>query len=156
MDLGVPSYSAAPQVGLRIELLTSPEAELDRVKLGIGLPTRVGFYAFRESSQVSVSPYFSMHGSALSEVVSNAFPRSSFGCYPSVTATLSSHLQDLLEIPFSDERALMSEIAKRREFLKRRLNFVGDQTCVGCASLSAASVRGTPRAKASAASSLAG
>ena len=126
--LGVPSYSAAPQVGLRIiELLTSPEAELDRVKLGIGLPTRVSFYAFRESSQVSVSPYFSMHGAALSDVVANAFPRSSFGCYPSVTATLSSHLQDLLEIPSSDERGLMNEIAKRREFLKRRLNFVGDQ-----------------------------
>jgi hypothetical protein len=43
--LGVPSYSAAPDVGLRlIQLYTSQEGEIDRLKYGVGLPVHTSFY----------------------------------------------------------------------------------------------------------------
>jgi KaiC/GvpD/RAD55 family RecA-like ATPase len=131
--LGVPAYAAAPEVGQRIiQLFTGPDAELERFRLGVGLPTRVGFYALHESSMVGVSPYFTMDGSTLRAIVENAFPRSTFGCYSDVNTILSSHLQGVLELPAQEERTLAIEIARQCDGLRRRLESNAVRPCSFC------------------------
>jgi len=87
--LGVPAYSAAPDVGLKlIKLFTTHEAESDRLRLGVGLPTRDSFY-LETPGRSSISPLFAMDADVLRGLVNNAFRRSSFGCYPKFSNLLS-------------------------------------------------------------------
>ena len=131
--LGVPSYSAAPDVALRIiQLYTSQEAELDRVKHGIGLPVRASYYQQAGSIPITPSPFFSIDPASLLRVVENAFQRSSLGCYARYSSMLSIYLQRILALPATEEAALRSEIGDRLQALGRRLEVFGDAPCQRC------------------------
>jgi hypothetical protein len=98
--LAVPAHSAAPDVALNLmKLLTSRDAELDRMKRGVGLPTRLSFYRSKQPHIKSyVSPFFEMNIDVIGQVVEQAFPRSCLGCYGQVAGVLSSHLQAVVEL----------------------------------------------------------
>ncbi len=131
--LSVPRYSAAPNVGLRlIQLYTSQEADIDRLKYGVGLPVRTSFYASQGNDTTSVSPFFSMDTSRLYQIIDKAFRRSSYGCYRQHASILSTHLQSLLFLPLTDQRELEKTIRARGEGLKRRLAFAGASECSRC------------------------
>jgi len=129
--LGVPRYSAAPDVGLRlIQLYTCQEAEMDRLKYGVGLPIRREFYTQGGGSATSISPFLSMDTSRLLQVIEGAFRRSSFGCYRHYASVLSMHLQSILMLSSSDETQLKHEINAKRDGLRKRLAFVGSSDLV--------------------------
>ena len=131
--LGVPRYSAAPDVGLKIiQLYTSREAELDRLKYGVGLPVRGSFYTGQEDASTNVSPFFSMHGPSLLAIVEGAFRRSSFACYRAYGSMLSTHLQSVLMLPVLDEQHLEREIRAKVSSLNYRLAFAESPTCAQC------------------------
>jgi KaiC/GvpD/RAD55 family RecA-like ATPase len=131
--LGVPSYSAAPDVGLRlIQLYTSKEAEIDRLKYGVGLPVRTSFYTQQASESTSVSPYFSMNTSRLLHAIEGALRRSSFGCYRRYSSILSTHLQSVLMLSWRDKQELDQAIQDRIIGLKQRLAFVESSACNWC------------------------
>jgi KaiC/GvpD/RAD55 family RecA-like ATPase/ABC-type glycerol-3-phosphate transport system substrate-binding protein len=111
---GIPSHSAAPEIGLEIiKLLTKHDAELDRLHLGIGLPTRSTFYDSIEKpdaksnlDEVSVSPFFSMDAPSLKRLVGTAFRRSDFGCYARSFSAMAHYLQKIIELPNNDEQEI--------------------------------------------------
>lgn len=101
--LGVPSYSAAPDVALNIiKLLTTYQSEIERFRNGIGLPTKERFYRSDALLRASLSRYCSFEVRGLSKIVQDAFPRSSFDCYGQVSALLASHLQAIIDLPSED------------------------------------------------------
>ncbi|HEX8493071.1 MAG TPA: ATPase domain-containing protein [Pyrinomonadaceae bacterium] len=124
----VTAYSAAPDVGLQIiKLLTSHEAELDRLLIGVGLPTRSKFYGSTDSAEsinVPVSPYFQMNLQALKGLVYNAFRRSDFGCYSQLTNVLAYHLQRMIGIPDGTDKEIEQNIYNNIESLEMRLKFM--------------------------------
>ena len=93
--LGVPKFSAAPEVGLEIiKLMTSKYAESERLRLGVGLPTRREFY--RKASSINddrISPYFCVDIKKIAELLigkaENRFRRSDFACYTTISKVLS-------------------------------------------------------------------
>jgi len=103
--LAVPAYSAAPELGWEIiQLLTSPQRELQRIYRGVGLPTRSTFYGRAGEDLVSplTSPFFHLSRERLGRLVRGAFQRSRFACYQYISETLSAHLHRILEIPGLD------------------------------------------------------
>jgi hypothetical protein len=133
--LGVPRYSAAPDVGLRlIQLYTSHEAEIDRLKYGVGLPVRTNFYDQRGRETTPISPYFSMDTSHLFKAIEGALRRSSFGCYRRYASILSTHLQSVPMLPRADDEELEKNIKARVDGLRQRLEFVGISQCSSCSS----------------------
>jgi hypothetical protein len=131
--LGIPAYSAAPEIGLEIiKLLTSREAELERLNYGIGLPTRETFYS-RDASITStlVSPHFSMPLLTLKELMNNAFRRSTFGCYLRISTILAFHLKKIIEIPDKDENTIRNKIETSFKSLVDYINFLsGSNHCI--------------------------
>jgi KaiC/GvpD/RAD55 family RecA-like ATPase len=129
--LGVPKYSAAPDVGLEIiKLLTSREADLDRSRRGIGLPTRKSFWGTEDDTKiesvVDFSPYSSMKLGDLRPLLRNAFRRSDIPCYEKFSRLLAYQLQRIIEIPEAGESELEQRILERRiqdnfENLKARM-----------------------------------
>ncbi len=134
--LSIPSYSAAPDVGIEIiKLLTSPEAEAERWQLGVGLPTRWQFYSHvnDSSKQLAISPYFSMEAANLSKLIAKAFTVSSFGCYSYYSDILTNHLQKTIEIPDSTERELDEQISMILNSLKNKMEAVNPiRDCTKC------------------------
>jgi KaiC/GvpD/RAD55 family RecA-like ATPase len=110
--IGISTYSAAVDVGLSlIRMLTSREAELDRLMSGVGLPTRLAFYEKGSSTQrldTFVSPFFSLQTESLAEVIQKSFRRSAFGCYRSLSGVLASHLRRIIEIPDGKEDGMIA------------------------------------------------
>jgi KaiC/GvpD/RAD55 family RecA-like ATPase len=97
--LGVPSYSAAPDVALRlIRYLTSREAEFERLKRGVGLPTRPALYPH----EGDVSEWFRLPVEELNQLFKNAFRRSDIPFYRGLSSVLASHLQAIIELPSDD------------------------------------------------------
>jgi hypothetical protein len=137
--LGMPAYSAATDVGLSmIRLLTSREAEIDRVHHGVGLPTRTSYY----SGPTDVSPYFSIDfdSGEMPDLVQNSFPRSRFGCYVQFAGILRSHLRSILEIP--DGADVSSEIRSSFQTLDHKMDFVRPQaSCARCSAQVSESAR---------------
>ena len=101
--LGVPAYSAAPDAGLElIKLITARDAELNRIRLGVGLPTRTAFYqrsSLDGHERLDVSPYFDMHARIVKRLLETAFSRSRFACYSQLSQILAYHIKKILEIP---------------------------------------------------------
>jgi KaiC/GvpD/RAD55 family RecA-like ATPase len=107
--LGIPAYSAAPEVGLQLmKFMTSRDAELNRVRLGVGLPTRADFYSgWRHGGQkrVPVSPYFDLDTERIEKLLPLAFRRSDLGCYPQIASALGEQLRQLAAISPPKEAA---------------------------------------------------
>jgi hypothetical protein len=100
--LAVPAYSAAPEFAWKlIQMIASPDRELQRIYHGVGLPTRASYYRTPSPGVTTslVSPFFHISRNVLGDLVQNAFQRSTFPCYQKMTETISAHLQRLLELP---------------------------------------------------------
>jgi KaiC/GvpD/RAD55 family RecA-like ATPase len=117
--LAVPRHSAAPDVGQAlIKVLTSCEAELDRMLRGVGLPTQSSVYSSAQVTTVPVSPYFALDLNATGLVISQAFRRSTFGCYRRLSGVLAGHLRNLLSSEISTDglkgrvSEMLSQVAK--------------------------------------------
>ena len=96
--LGITSYSAAPDAGFELlKLMTTKDAELNRVRLGVGLPTRSCYYQCSEND-ISISPYFSFNLKILEEIIKHSFRRSNFQCYNQLSSVLYFHLKKILEM----------------------------------------------------------
>jgi KaiC/GvpD/RAD55 family RecA-like ATPase len=122
--LGISAYSTAPEVGLKIiELLTSEEAELERLNSGIGLPTHTRFYESANSDAL-VSPSFPMPKTDLMRLMNNAFRRSSFGCYSRVSTILAFHLKKCIEIPDNDEDSIYNKIQANFNSFNMQMDFL--------------------------------
>lgn len=137
--LGIPVCSAAPEVGLGIiKLMTTREAELERLRAGVGLPTRCGFYGKPSAITCeAISPYFSLDVTRLGEILkkksSSRFRRSDFGCYYSFRKTLTFHLQRIIEIPEDNEGKLDRDICDILASLKRHMDFTRtERNCSSC------------------------
>ena len=125
--LGVPSYSAAPDVGLEmIRLLTPHVAELSRLQRGVGLPTRQSFYSTRgKSKSIDISPLFSAPASVVRRLVEEGFQRSRFSTYRQFSSTLAHNLRRILEIPDSQERTLERRIQQILNDMQSEMKFAG-------------------------------
>ena len=136
--LALPSYSAAPEVGIEIiKSLTSPEAELDRLRYGVGLPTHSTFYETEALSpdevETAVSPYFSLNNKVLKRLVEKAFMRSDFGCYSAVSGLLAYYLQRIIEIPDAPGDSVEARIRDCFRAFDHKLNFMNpNKRCTHC------------------------
>ncbi len=128
--LAVPAYSASPDVGLEIiRNLTTPGREMERLYMGVGLPTRRNFYEGGADSEMAAkaatSRYFRFAHDDLKKLVGNALRRSRFGCYQSFASTLSSHLLWVLEIPGAPkERGVRDEVELAMSSLVSSMSFL--------------------------------
>ena len=133
--LGVPEYSAAPDVALKlIKLFTTHEAESDRLRLGVGLPTRESFYT-GTSARSSISPLFAMDSTVLRGLIKNAFRRSAVGCYSKFSTLVTLYLQDLMECSSDNAQTLRGEIRSRIDDLQRHLQAIRVDNCRLCTPL---------------------
>jgi len=132
--LGIPAYSAAADVGLEIiKLLTNQTAELERVRSGIGLPTRSNFYEVRTGNFTGISPYFSMDSEALQNLVGKAFRRSDFDCYLQFSHILSYYLQRVIEIPGGKRQEIRRKIKNIFKSMEARMEFIrSNRDCSKC------------------------
>ena len=120
--LGVPRYSAAPDVGVRlIQLCTSPEAVVDRLMYGVGLPVQQSFYENQGESDTSISPFIALDAKLLLTIIERAFERSTFECYRRYASILAAHLRSVLMVAYDDEREFESVIRSRLAGLRERL-----------------------------------
>jgi hypothetical protein len=120
--LAVPQYSAAPEIALDvIEFLTNPDKEMQRVHIGVGLPTRRDYYQPQGPGVPSdISPYFLLDMTALEEAIRSAFRRSQFSCYQAFAETMSSHLQRMLETDRPLFSKVLDGILGSLDFFRRR------------------------------------
>jgi KaiC/GvpD/RAD55 family RecA-like ATPase len=104
--LGVLADSALPEAGLAlINNLVTPEAELERLRRGIGLPTQRYFYGnASENEGVPAETWsrsrqlnFTVSRPALRDVLENAFRRSQFDGYVRRAPSLSFALWSVLD-----------------------------------------------------------
>lgn len=135
--LGVPAYSAAPDVALEIiKLLTTHSAELDRLRSGVGLPTRKKFYEpiqGKLSFTTTISPFFSMNLGELRTLMNNPFRRSRFLCYEQFAQSLAHHLKLILEIPDEKQGNLKKPIQNIIGSFMTRISFLSeDEGCKDC------------------------
>jgi KaiC/GvpD/RAD55 family RecA-like ATPase len=135
--LGVPIYSAAPDVGLEIiKLLTSHEAEIDRLQSGVGLPSRSRFYDLNKTGtpkHIPLFPYFNLDINLLKELVEGSLRRSQCGSYTYFSGNLSYHLKKILEISDGSDAEINSQIHAIFASLKATLQFMGkDWNCSHC------------------------
>jgi len=120
--LGVPRYSAAPDVGMRlIQLCTSPDAVMDRLMHGVGLPVQQTFYEKEGESSTGISPFISLDAQLLLKIIQGAFERSSFTCYRHYSSILATHLRSVLLLPATDPVELEAVIRSRLNGLRERL-----------------------------------
>jgi ABC-type glycerol-3-phosphate transport system substrate-binding protein len=135
--LALPAYSAAPDVGLEIiKQMTTREAEMERLQLGIGLPTRQTYYLSGGDHALPESPLSSnmeMSMDELHTLISTAFQRSAFGCYPKASRIIARALQRIIEIPDMEEDAIIEGIARILQNLEASINFLlRDESCADC------------------------
>lgn len=132
--LAVAAESAAPELALRmLEVLTTPQAEMERLNRGVGLPTRQTFYErspVADQPRARVSPYFALDMRALGRHVQTAFTRSSLGCYQEFAAALSFHLQEILEL--EAEKDLEQTFTDRLLDLETKVKFARPELCEQC------------------------
>ena len=137
--LAVPAYSAAPELAWQIiQMITSPDRELQRIYHGVGLPTRESYY--RHSTPTTpaslVSPFFHIPRTLLRSLVDGAFQRSTFPCYQKMTETISAHLQQILELPAStdqDGTLITDQVDGIIDHLLESLEYIRDSTsCKTC------------------------
>jgi KaiC/GvpD/RAD55 family RecA-like ATPase len=123
--LAIPSYSAAPDVGLAIiRHLTRREAEFDRVWAGIGMPTRRSFFSDPASAERGVSPFFTLDGARLGELIDHAFMRSRILGYEQVSRSLALHLVEIIRLPESEQVGVERGIKAILDDLKVDMNYI--------------------------------
>jgi KaiC/GvpD/RAD55 family RecA-like ATPase len=132
--LGVLSDSALPECGLHlIKLLTDESWELERLRKGIGLPTRARFYETAATEGVSgrpervtISPQLSLDASRheLREALENAFRRSSIHRYAALAPMLSLALRNILEFAASPDLGEPAQASEIAAFIERTLRAV--------------------------------
>ncbi len=146
--LAMPAYSAAPEVGWNlIQMLTTADRELQRVYLGVGLPTRKAFYGLKDASGglpimerrsgvATISPFFDLKLPVLQHLVTHAFRRSAFPCYQQFTESISAHLKRILELPEpqgEDRDTLYDQVNHVIDDLAANVRFVqSNQSCDRC------------------------
>jgi hypothetical protein len=120
--LAVPAYSAAPGAGLEvIRSLTDHRAEMERLKLGIGLPTRRPYYA-REHGSLGISPYAELDGAAFAELVTSAYRWSTFAWDMDAIGVMSQQLRGFIEL--DDEQATPQQVSEVLDGLFRRISYM--------------------------------
>lgn len=125
--VAIPHYSAAAENGLElIRILTSREAELDRMVRGVGLPTRAAFYYGEEERPATgvLSPFFRLKKKEVGDRIKTAFRRSQFQCYSLLSSVLATHLKQILEIPDCPGEELREEVSDILASLADTLRFV--------------------------------
>ena len=133
--LTIPAHSASPDVGLTlIENLTTPEREMQRLQIGVGLPTRESYYLSNGGEEgPQVSPYFHFSRAGLRQILNSAIRRSRFPCYERFSGAISAHLLWILEIPENDN--VEAEIGHTMDSLVSNLQFLRQgMACRGCGS----------------------
>ncbi|MHB8521882.1 MAG: ATPase domain-containing protein [Limisphaerales bacterium] len=113
--LGIPAYSAAPDVGLEVlRILTTREEELERFRRGVGLPTREAFY-LPEAQDQHAARIHGLSASSIGSLLDKSFRRSWFDCYGKVSRIISFHLQTIIELDSPDARAGKAVPLKEQE-----------------------------------------
>jgi hypothetical protein len=135
--LALPAYTAAPDVGLKImELLGSRDAELNRLRLGVGLPLRETFYRpliERQLTVCPISPFFSMPVVQVHDLLVNAFRRSVFACYLRVHRVLAHHLKRIIELPEASDEQLEERARDLLAGARSQMDFAHiDADCARC------------------------
>jgi KaiC/GvpD/RAD55 family RecA-like ATPase len=137
--LGLPAYSAAP--GLGVEIITSLvtyEAGVERMILGVGLPTRREFYELKDDRgkdmRFPVSPALSLELPILRELLRSAFRLSRLGCYRRTRKTLAFALECILKAQSSIEGDLTSYVSAVLATVSSSIEVPHgfDETCLGC------------------------
>ncbi len=104
--LGIPSHSVAPDVGLRlIRNLTTREAEFERMKRGVGLPTRPRMYE-GVPLDAPLSESFRLRLSDFHRLMKEPFRRSRFSCYSDSSDILATHLQAIVALQREDRQVI--------------------------------------------------
>jgi KaiC/GvpD/RAD55 family RecA-like ATPase len=133
--LGIPVYSAAPDVGLEIiKLLTSREAEVNRLQLGVGLPIRDSYYEkLSPDTSASFVPAARVSNRLLKNQIDRAFRRSRCGSYSQIATILSYHLLKILELAGEDKEEVKNNIRLIFESFESNLRFVRKAwDCTNC------------------------
>jgi KaiC/GvpD/RAD55 family RecA-like ATPase len=122
--LTVPAYSAAQNVGLEIiKMLTTHDAELMRMRVGLGLPTRSSFYR-PESEGQRLNDTVALDVRELETIVNHAFARSFFDSYSKLSNVFTLHLKRIIELPDQEEAALNEAIKDVFADFRKQANFV--------------------------------
>jgi hypothetical protein len=104
---------------------------MERLQMGVGLPTRKTFYNVGHSAPSAISRYFRFAHDDLSRLVHKAFRRSRFFCYQQFAGTISSHLLWILEMPASADAAPLHEgIHQAMASLNSNIGFL--RRCLDC------------------------
>ena len=122
--LTVPAYSAAQDVGLEIiKMLTTHDAELGRVRVGLGLPTRSSFYRPQPDGR-RLNDTVPIDAHDLETIVRHAFARSYFDSYGKLSGVLTLHLKRIIELPDQEESSLDRAIKNIFVDFHEQANFV--------------------------------
>lgn len=131
--MAVLANSALPDVALQlINNLVNPAAELDRLRRGIGLPTRRSFYKDEESANaavgaaLSVLPQLSFRvpKAKIAQLLDRAFRRSDVPDYPNKSVALSAGLRRILEFEATEKANVLDEV---RRYVRSTLAAVANQ-----------------------------
>jgi KaiC/GvpD/RAD55 family RecA-like ATPase len=98
--LGIAKDSAAADVAVQgLRFLCKGTEEMERLRTGVGLPTRAGFYESETGNGLTtyVGPSLQLRLKNMQERIHNSFRRSSIGCYQEVSQLLTDHLIWILE-----------------------------------------------------------
>lgn len=123
--LAIPSYSAAPEAGLEImKILTSYESELNRIRIGVGLPTRESFYKKNHSEKISFASNYSLEKTEVRKIISSSFRRSTFSCYSIISKILAYHLKMISEIKDPNEIDTKNNYEGVNKFIEEKIRDV--------------------------------
>jgi hypothetical protein len=136
--LAVPPRSAAPDCAMEIiQEITKPEAALERLNRGVGLPARSSFY--NVAPPVRRDWHVHLHDLAidipsLRSLIESPIFRSSFRGYPQIATSLSAHLLRIIELQEEPWHALQRRISGILENVNRQLRFLDPSDNDGTAS----------------------
>jgi KaiC/GvpD/RAD55 family RecA-like ATPase len=126
--LGVPAYSAAPEVALEIiRILTTREEELERLRRGVGLPTRSDYYPDEPTNTSALyihSQGVELSSKLVSKLFNAAFRRSSLRHYARVSRLLTFQLKRVIEIEGRNDREIDALIRSHLASLRANLSFI--------------------------------
>jgi hypothetical protein len=113
----IPRYSAAHDVGMRIlQQLATPQANIERLHDGVGLPTLRSFYE-RRASKGPLTPDFAATCYEVYQAIENALPRSRIENYSDHASVLGHNLIQLLELPSAQIQSALTKLRDELSFL---------------------------------------
>lgn len=120
--LGVPAYSAAPEVGLEIiKNLTTKEEELERLHRGVGLPTKESLFPTGNGAIIQTR-YFSLEVATVNEALFGGFRRSQWGFYPRISKILTFHLKAILQYESMERESIAKQLRRLIDDIRRLTN----------------------------------